>query len=636
MPINLTTWNGRDRFRNIEETVNSLAPSAGDATFESIDGDLVFKTSRVERGRIKANGTKTGVFVSPAFSVTDYGAVGDGVTDNTTAIQTAVNAIATAGGGTLFFPPGTYLAANVVLPQAGFTNSFTVEATGAVLKINGANPFFKRLAPAQTTALNTMIGGGQEWTFRGATFTGSNQAGQYGIQIDATYKLVIEKCQFINCDRGININFALGAVISGCMFTNNVNYDLYVSYGAWTGSSASASGSNATVERDCRHYCTAGMLAGSYFGGSAGCQVEDSIFEGGNPVNSIVVYYNATTTAKHFAVSNLHVEHKPTNAIIACAITGKLLVDQVWMQYDSIWVDTTYSTGYYGGLDIQFTNCPYYPGGAGSYIGKQATASDNITWTLWGFGGVDTNWNNATYWAGGVLPQKLAVNYRNAISYPNMYTNSLNNLRTQNQGLILGASDVTTLAGDTVSLQNAAQTTTYFSTGPFGNPNIGFYGVTPVARPGATADLRTSLVNVGLLTGGGATPLNLNGGALTAGSVSSTGAMTAQAALVQKRVAITYGATMATDASLGNKFVITATDANAFTISNPTNPVDGQEITYTIRNGTAGALGAATWGAAFKLAAWTQPAAGNSRSITFRYDGTNWVEIGRTPADVPN
>src|SRR5690349_7965951 len=44
------------------------------------------------------------------FNVVDsaYGAVADGVTDDGPAIQLAVNAANTAGGGTVFFPKGTY------------------------------------------------------------------------------------------------------------------------------------------------------------------------------------------------------------------------------------------------------------------------------------------------------------------------------------------------------------------------------------------------------------------------------------------------------------------------------------------------------------------------------------------------
>lgn len=47
---------------------------------------------------------------------------------------------------------------------------------------------------------------------------------------------------------------------------------------------------------------------------------------------------------------------------------------------------------------------------------------------------------------------------------------------------------------------------------------LGFYGATPVIQPSSTTDLRTSLINLGLYATGGASPLNLNGGALTVGS----------------------------------------------------------------------------------------------------------------------
>ena len=47
-------------------------------------------------------------------------------------------------------------------------------------------------------------------------------------------------------------------------------------------------------------------------------------------------------------------------------------------------------------------------------------------------------------------------------------------------------------------------------------------------------------------------------------------------------------------------------------------------------------LGALTFGTLYKGAAWTQPAKGFSRAIDFQFDGTHWIETGRTFADVPN
>jgi hypothetical protein len=51
-----------------------------------------------------------------SFNVKHYGAIGDGVTNDTTAVQAAADAAEAAGGGTVFFPPGTYLVNGVDLP----------------------------------------------------------------------------------------------------------------------------------------------------------------------------------------------------------------------------------------------------------------------------------------------------------------------------------------------------------------------------------------------------------------------------------------------------------------------------------------------------------------------------------------
>lgn len=73
---------------------------------------------------------------------------------------------------------------------------------------------------------------------------------------------------------------------------------------------------------------------------------------------------------------------------------------------------------------------------------------------------------------------------------------------------------------------------------------IGFFGATAIVKPIGTTDLRTALINLGLYTTGGASPLNLNGGALTAGTVSAVSTITAGTTLT---------------ATLGN---ITATNGN--------------------------------------------------------------------------
>jgi hypothetical protein len=51
----------------------------------------------------------TGAVPSAVFNVRTFGAVGDGVTDDSAAIDACTAAVAAAGGGTIFFPPGNYL-----------------------------------------------------------------------------------------------------------------------------------------------------------------------------------------------------------------------------------------------------------------------------------------------------------------------------------------------------------------------------------------------------------------------------------------------------------------------------------------------------------------------------------------------
>lgn len=80
------------------------------------------------------------------YSVKDYGAVGNGVADDTSGIQAAIDAANTAGGGTVFFPEGTYLIsasingkANVSLVGAGQAISIIKCDTAAVQMLKWSN-----------------------------------------------------------------------------------------------------------------------------------------------------------------------------------------------------------------------------------------------------------------------------------------------------------------------------------------------------------------------------------------------------------------------------------------------------------------------------------------------------------------
>lgn len=89
--------------------------------------------------------------------------------------------------------------------------------------------------------------------------------------------------------------------------------------------------------------------------------------------------------------------------------------------------------------------------------------------------------------------------------------------------------------------------------------------------------------------------------------------------------------------AVGSLIRLTLTNGAAYTLNAPTGLQLGQILQVMVRNSVGGAAGVMTFAATYKLgAAWAQAANGFSRSITFYFDGTNLVEIGRTAADVAN
>lgn len=96
----------------------------------------------------------------------------------------------------------------------------------------------------------------------------------------------------------------------------------------------------------------------------------------------------------------------------------------------------------------------------------------------------------------------------------------------------------------------------------------------------------------------------------------------------------TYGTTVTPDESHTNNRV-QVTDGVAFTVAVPINRYDGCVWSLDIWNNSGGAMGAVTFAGNYKLAgAFVAPAVNTHRMILFRDNGGNIHEIARTAADV--
>lgn len=146
-------------------------------------------------------------------SVLDFGAVGDGVTDDTAAIQAAINHIKTAGGGVVFFPYANYKVTGTVSVAGNF--GF------AGIKLIGNNSKITSIANAPVFLIDAHAGGGgasapeyrinavvEGFYFYGP---GAGQTSSVGVKSQYSANVLVKNCSIRNFYRGLQ---GVGTLIS--------------------------------------------------------------------------------------------------------------------------------------------------------------------------------------------------------------------------------------------------------------------------------------------------------------------------------------------------------------------------------------------------------------------------------------
>ena len=124
------------------------------------------------------------------FNLRDFGAVGDGVTDDGPAFQSALDALALAGGGTLFIPEGKYVIATPVFKNfTGLASSITIKGVESLTPV------------APPNSIGFVLAGGLDLLSEVYPRTGQTQI---AISIVGLRSLVIKDIAFVGTPSAIN------------------------------------------------------------------------------------------------------------------------------------------------------------------------------------------------------------------------------------------------------------------------------------------------------------------------------------------------------------------------------------------------------------------------------------------------
>lgn len=125
------------------------------------------------------------------FNVKDYGAKGDGTTNDTTAVQAAMDAATTAGGGEVAFPRGTYM-----------VNGLTVNGDNLTLRGVGRTASIIKTRTASTAGKLVDASWRKHLTVTDLGFDGSSHAttlsGIYNAAAGFDKYLTVTRCRFAN------------------------------------------------------------------------------------------------------------------------------------------------------------------------------------------------------------------------------------------------------------------------------------------------------------------------------------------------------------------------------------------------------------------------------------------------------
>lgn len=272
------------------------------------------------------------------FFVDQFGAAGDGTTDDTAAIQAAFTAAGANGGGVVFFPKGSYLiTATIDWP----VETIWAQGSGSGRAAGPTLPISEILVLADGVTAFSVTGDGCKITdlsFAGPTAATSGD----GVNVSGA-TVTVRDCVFTNFYNGLVQTNASISVVDGCEFFDQVNF------GMDTSNSVNADDGDC-VTSNCAFFTEVGTQAGWHQQGSGGQKIHGCKFVSNAPqfVNCIQCDFpDSSFNTSDLLVSNCSIEQFTGLGIVVTIGVGA--------QFFNIVLVGNQIGSYQGGKGIQIT-----------------------------------------------------------------------------------------------------------------------------------------------------------------------------------------------------------------------------------------------------------------------------------------
>lgn len=541
------------------------------------------------------------------FNVMDFGAVGDGQKDDKDAITAADTAADAAGGGVVWFPAGkTFL-----IRATGGTSQFTVNSRVRWVGNGGTI----KLHPSSSTGNTIVTLAGNDCSVEGLIFDGNSISETYGVAFGvSSQRNKIRGCKFTGMTIGalVNVSGVNDITVDHNFFDCNLGgYGFLCNF-----ISGSPTGGRWRI---CDNICK-GPNDGTGGEGieinapATGASASDILISG----NLVYDFDNTELTGLGIGVAHGQNIQIVNNVVLSCGLSGIHVEDGS----QQVLISANVLRDCWGpGIDVQ--------PGAGNGACEEFVISNNIVTTC-------GNGENASTTA-GIRVTSAGVLAKGFLITGNRVDSCGTAGAAASHGIFVYSCDNLIVSNNIVSNTVAATS----------RPGISNYGDYSAGANNLIVGNRVYGCTRGLNFNGAHSVTYVRDNDLTgntSGPVFSSATGTVffdrNIAYDQTLSAVAISANTATPNALNSRyFTIAGAAANtaAWNLANPTTDplTTGTQITFDIKNSTGGTLGAITWGNKYLLAgSFTNPANSKRRTISFVWDGTNYVETNRAAADI--